>query len=131
MAWVGITDLLAMYEESMPHYKSALEQQLGDPEENTDFYRERSPITDVDSVEDPLLIVHGVNDPRCPIDQARRFWDALQDRGWVVGENFAYEELEAEGHGSTDTAQKIRAFEIMADFLDGWVATDGPSNGAA
>ncbi|MCW8173117.1 hypothetical protein D8S78_18120 [Natrialba swarupiae] len=43
---------------------------------------------------------------------------ALEDRGWVEGEAFRYEELGEEGHGSTDTEQKIRAYRIMAEYLD-------------
>lgn len=121
IAWVGITDLLHLYETSMPHFKSVLEQQLGDPEENADLYRERSPITHVENIEDPLLIVHGVNDPRCPIDQARRFRDALVERrGWVEGEDFVYHELAEEGHGTTDLDQKVRAFRIVENYLDDW-----------
>ncbi|WP_255166983.1 S9 family peptidase [Natrononativus amylolyticus] len=117
VARVGITDLLALYEESMPHFKTILEQQLGDPEENADFYRERSPLTHVENIEAPICIVHGVNDPRCPISQARLFRDALEAKGWTEGEEFAYHELGAEGHGSSDIEQKIRTFEIVDEFL--------------
>ncbi|MFC7234410.1 alpha/beta hydrolase family protein [Halosegnis marinus] len=120
VAIVGITDLPALYEESMPHFKSVLEQQLGDPEANADLYRERSPITHADGVADPLCMVHGVNDPRCPVSQARRFRDALAERGLREGEDgdFEYHELGEEGHGSTDTDQRLRQYRILADFLD-------------
>ncbi|WP_137284601.1 S9 family peptidase [Halorussus salinisoli] len=120
IAWIGITDLLALYEESMPHFKSMLEKYLGDSEENRALYRERSPIEHVTNLDSPLCIVHGVNDPRCPISQARLFRDALEDAGYEAGTNgdFEYNELGEEGHGSTDIDQKIRAFNILADFLN-------------
>lgn len=118
MAWIGITDLTRLYENSMPHFQHMLEQQLGHPEENAERYRDRSPLTHVDDAEDPILLVHGVNDPRCPIEQARIYRDALEERGWEAGVDFTYEELGEEGHGSTDTDQKIRAYRIMADYLD-------------
>ncbi|MEZ3117454.1 prolyl oligopeptidase family serine peptidase [Halobaculum sp. MBLA0147] len=118
VAWIGMTDLLQLYEDSMPHFKSALERYLGDPEENEALYRERSPITHVENVEAPIGILHGVNDPRCPISQARLFRDALEDRGWSAPEDFAYHELGEEGHGSADQDQKARAFELIAEFLD-------------
>jgi dipeptidyl aminopeptidase/acylaminoacyl peptidase len=117
-AFVGMTDLELLYEESMPHFKSYLEQLVGDPEEDADLYRDRSAITHVDDMEDPLLMVHGVNDPRCPISQARTFRDALLERGWREGEEFEYVELGEEGHGSTDTDHKIRTFRLTADFFD-------------
>jgi dipeptidyl aminopeptidase/acylaminoacyl peptidase len=118
VAFVGMTDLHALYEESMPHFKTGLERQLGDPDEREAFYRERSAITHVDDIEDPLLMVHGVNDPRCPISQARSFRDALLERGWEVGEQFEYEELGDEGHTSTDTDHKRTTLRLLADFFD-------------
>ena len=120
IAWIGITDLHALYEESMPHFKTTLEEQLGDPDENADLWRERSPIEHVDEMERSILITHGVNDPRCPVSQARRFRDALEHRGWTEGKDgdFEYHEFGEEGHGSTDIDQKIRVFRIMADYLD-------------
>ncbi|GAB7094786.1 S9 family peptidase [Halolamina litorea] len=120
VAWIGITDLQLLYEESMPHFKATLEQQLGDPEENEDLWRERSPITHVGSMEAPVFVVHGVNDPRCPISQARTFRDALLERGWEEGPDgdFEYEELEEEGHGSSDAEQKVRAFGLIGEFLE-------------
>ncbi|SDJ35711.1 Dipeptidyl aminopeptidase/acylaminoacyl peptidase [Halovenus aranensis] len=120
VAHVGMSDLHALYEESMPHFKSILEDMLGDPAENADRYSERSAINHVDNLEDPIHIIHGVNDPRCPISQARLFRDALEERGLTAGEDgdFEYTELGAEGHGSTDIEQKTRAFELLADFLD-------------
>lgn len=122
IAWVGITDLLQLYENSMPHFKATLEEYLGDPEENEEFYRERSPITHVENIEDPILMVHGVNDPRCPIEQARTFRDALESRrGWTAGEDFVYHELSEEGHGTTDVDQKVRAFRIIEEYLEEWV----------
>jgi dipeptidyl aminopeptidase/acylaminoacyl peptidase len=120
VAWIGITDLELLYEESMPHFKATLEQQLGDPEENADLWQDRSPISHVDEMTAPVFVVHGVNDPRCPISQARVFRDALQDRGWEEGPegDFEYEELEAEGHGSSDVEQKVRAFGLIGEYLE-------------
>jgi dipeptidyl aminopeptidase/acylaminoacyl peptidase len=120
IAIVGMTDLQLLYEESMPHFETALEQQLGDPDEAADLYRERSPITHIDSMTSPICMVHGVNDPRCPISQARVFRDALEDRGWTEGEDgdFEYHELDEEGHGSTDTEQRLRQYRILGDYLD-------------
>ena len=65
-----------------------------------------------------LLITHGVNDARCPIEQARLFQDRLRELGRVEGEDFKYVEFEDEGHSSYDIAQKTRTFKIMVDFLE-------------
>lgn len=117
---VGITDLTALYEESMAHFKTTLERYLGDPEENQELYAERSAVNHVENLTAPLCIIHGVNDPRCPISQARLFRDALLDAGFEEGQtgDFEYNELGEEGHGSTDIDNKIRSFKIVADFLE-------------
>lgn len=95
VAWVGMTDLLALYDESMARFQSYLEDQLGDPATNEAFYRERSPIAHVANVDAPICMLHGTNDPRCPISQARRLRDALEERGLEAGEDgmFEYAEL--------------------------------------
>ena len=120
IAWIGVTDLVDMYENTMPHYRTELmEKYLGTPEENPDLYRERSPIEYVENLDAPLLMVHGVNDSRVPVSQARLFREALLDAGFEEGEqgDFEYVELGEEGHASSDIDQKIRLFRILDDFL--------------
>ncbi len=126
---VGITDLTALYEESMPHFKTALERHLGSPKENEALYKDRSPVTHVENLAAPLSIIHGVNDPRCPISQARLFRDALFEEGYNEGEDgdFEYNELGEEGHGSTDIDNKIRSFELVADFLERRMPAEEPA----
>ncbi|WP_128223568.1 alpha/beta hydrolase family protein [Halobacteriaceae archaeon SHR40] len=121
IAWIGLTDLADMFENTMPHFRTELmEKYLGTPEENPDLYRERSPVTHVENVDAPLFIVHGVNDRRVPVSQARIFREALEAHGYEAGEDgdFEYEELGEEGHASSDQQQKLRMFELLAEFLD-------------
>ncbi|MFW6038332.1 MAG: S9 family peptidase [Candidatus Saliniplasma sp.] len=118
VAWIGISDLHKLYEEDMPHFQAMLREQMGDPEENYELWRDRSPIEHIENMKNPILMIHGVNDPRCPIEQARIFKEGLEEMGWEEGEDFEYEELSEEGHGSTDINQKIRAFKILEDYLE-------------
>ncbi|HMB50319.1 MAG TPA: prolyl oligopeptidase family serine peptidase, partial [Natronoarchaeum rubrum] len=121
VAWIGLTDLDNMFENTMPHYRTELlEKNIGTPDENPDLYRERSPVNHAENLAAPLLMVHGVNDRRVPVSQARIFRDELLDLGYEDGEDgdFEYVELGEEGHASSDIDQKIRLFEILSDFLD-------------
>ncbi len=125
IAWIGLTDLEDMFENTMPHFKTELMQKyLGTPEENPDLYTERSPVTHVENVDAPLFLIHGVNDRRVPVSQARIFRDALEEAGYEGGEGFEYEELGEEGHASSDQEQKLRTFKLLADFLDRRVGTE-------
>jgi len=126
VAWIGVTDLEDMFENTMPHFRTELmEKYLGTPEANPELYEERSPITHVGNNDAPLFVVHGVNDRRVPVSQARRYREALLAAGYEEGENgdFEYEELGEEGHASTDQAQKLRMFELLDDFLERRVGT--------
>jgi len=119
IAWMGLTDLEAMYEETMPHFKTELlEKNVGTPADNPELYRERSPIEYAENLSAPALLVHGVNDRRVPVSQARTFRDRLAELGYEEGEAFEYVELGEEGHASSDQAQKLRLFEILDDFLE-------------
>ncbi|EMA53276.1 MULTISPECIES: S9 family peptidase [Halococcus] len=121
IASVGLTDLEDMYESTMPHFRTELmEKNLGTPEESPEIYDERSPVNYAENLSAPLLMVHGVNDRRVPVSQARIFRDALDDLGFEEGEDgeYEYEELGEEGHGSSDIDQKIRTYQLLDGFLD-------------
>jgi dipeptidyl aminopeptidase/acylaminoacyl peptidase len=127
IAWIGLTDLEDMYENTMPHFKTELmEKYLGTPEENPDLYEERSPVNYVENLDAPIFLIHGVNDRRVPVSQARIFSEALDEHGFEQGEDgdYEYKELGEEGHASSDQAQKLRAFQAFAGFLDRRVGTE-------
>jgi len=130
IAWIGLTDLEDMFENTMPHYRTELMiKYLGTPEDNPNLYEERSPVTHVENVDAPLLMLHGVNARRVPVSQARIFREALEAAGYEEGPDpgdasgdtsgdFEYRELGEEGHASSDQEQKLRTFRLLADFLD-------------
>jgi dipeptidyl aminopeptidase/acylaminoacyl peptidase len=53
----------------------------GEPWDNPEFYMERSPISYVNNMRTPLLIIHSENDLRCPIGEAEQLFAALKKRG--------------------------------------------------
>ena len=118
IAWVGISDLHKMWDESKEHFRYFLREQMGDPEKDRALWRDRSAIEFADQLKAKLLMVHGVNDPRCPVSQSRTFRDKLVALGRREGTDFEYVELADEGHGSADIQQKIRTFTILADYLE-------------
>jgi len=118
VAWVGISDLHRMWDESKEHFRYFLREQMGDPEKDRALWRDRSAIEFADRLEAKLLMVHGVNDPRCPVSQSRIFRDKLLSLGKREGVDFEYVELGDEGHGSADIQQKIRTFTILAEYLE-------------
>ncbi len=117
-AWIGISDLLSMFDESMPHFKYFLQRQMGSPIEDKDLWYDRSAINFADKMTAKLLILHGINDPRCPISQARTFRDKLLELGKEEGKDFEYIEYGEVGHGGFgDIATRKKSISAMTDFF--------------
>ena len=117
-ASVGISDLHRLYGRSMEHFRYFLRTQMGDPEQEAALWRDRSAINFAEHLRAKLLIVHGANDPRCPVEQARIFRDRLRALGKREGEDFEYVEYGDIGHDSVDIEHKLRNFRLMADFFE-------------
>jgi dipeptidyl aminopeptidase/acylaminoacyl peptidase len=116
-AAVGITDLALLYNESMEHFKYYFRLQMGEPEENAELWRDRSAIYFADRLKAKLQIIHGLNDPRCPVTQARVFRNRLLDLGYREGKDFEYIELGDQGHGSADIEHKIKWYSLLVDYM--------------
>lgn len=117
VAIIGITDLKRLYDESMEHFKYILREQMGDPEAEAALWADRSAVNFTQNLKAKLLILHGANDPRCPLSQASFFREKLLASGFPEGEQFEYIVFDDQGHGSNDIAHKTRLYNLLADFF--------------
>jgi dipeptidyl aminopeptidase/acylaminoacyl peptidase len=117
VAIAGVTDWRLCYDEEHPELRHYDVEILGDPVENAALWRERSPVYFADRLRAPLLMLHGLHDPRCPVNQARAFRDALVRLGRKPGRDFDYIEFSDEGHGSADREQLYRSYGPAFSFL--------------
>jgi dipeptidyl aminopeptidase/acylaminoacyl peptidase len=130
IAEVPVADYLAAYEDEMEGLR-AYDRALfgGSPEEVHDVYVRSSPITYVDAVAAPVLVVAGANDPRCPIRQIDNYLAELER----LGKEHEVYRFDA-GHGSLVIAETIRQVETALDFALRTVPPSGgpdPAPGAA
>jgi dipeptidyl aminopeptidase/acylaminoacyl peptidase len=86
----------------------------GTPDDVPEMYAERSPITYVEDIEVPLLVVQGANDPRVPQSEAEQLVASLEERD-VPHEYLLFED---EGHGITRTANRMEFCRRTVSFLD-------------
>ena len=74
----------------------------------------QSPLAQIDRLKAAVMIVHGENDLRTPINQAEALRSALQKRDipyeWLVKRD--------EGHGFSDEKNVIELYEKLAVFLE-------------
>src|SRR4051794_29279307 len=112
IAEVPVADYLAAYEDEMEGLR-AYDRALfgGSPEQVHDVYVRSSPITYVDAVAAPVLVVAGANDPRCPIRQIDNYLRRLEDLG-TPHEVYRFDA----GHGSLVIEETIRQVEVALAF---------------
>jgi dipeptidyl aminopeptidase/acylaminoacyl peptidase len=112
VAGVPVADYLSAYADEMEPLR-AFDRALfgGSPDEVHDRYVECSPITYVDEVRAPVLVVAGENDPRCPIRQIDNYLSRLASRG-ARYEVYRYDA----GHGSLVVAETIKQVAIEVHF---------------
>jgi len=109
----GIVNLITFLERTKPWRRRYRIPEYGDPERDRDLLVELSPITHVEKVKAPLMVVHGVNDPRVPVGEARQLVSKLRD----MGRDVEYIELEDEGHGIVKVQNRVRVYSKIVEFL--------------
>ena len=125
VAGVPVGDYPAAYEDEMEPLR-AYDRALfgGSPAEVPEAYRDSSPLTWVDRVRAPVLVLAGENDPRCPIRQVDNYLDALAARG----ADYAVYRYDA-GHGSGVMAERIRQMACEIAFVRDALARAGARAG--
>ena len=114
MAGIAVADWEMNYEDSADTLR-AYQRMLfgGGPEEKRDAMRAGSPLTYVDDVRAPVLIIQGRNDTRTPARPVERYVEALRSRDHPV----EIEWFEAGHLGSgTDDELAIHHQQLMLDF---------------
>src|SRR5262249_23430425 len=84
----------------------------GSPDELPALYEQCSPLTYVDAVSAPMLVLAGENDPRCPIRQVDNYLDALA----AAGKDYAVYRYDA-GHGSLVVTETVRQVATEIAFV--------------
>jgi dipeptidyl aminopeptidase/acylaminoacyl peptidase len=117
--YVGISDLSnfmrTLPEIARPHLANNWHLFVGnpdDPDQLADMLA-RSPITKVDQIRTPLLVVQGANDIRVVQAESDNLVEALRARGVEV----EYMVKQDEGHGFLNPENVIEMFEAVDQFL--------------
>ncbi len=113
IATVGISSLLTFLENTSPYRRRFREVEYGFLDADRDFLIEASPMTHVDQIRVPLMLIHGANDPRVPVGEARQLHASLVSRG-IESELLIYDD---EGHGLARRANRLDASPRMLAFL--------------
>jgi dipeptidyl aminopeptidase/acylaminoacyl peptidase len=121
VAVVPISSFVTFLRNTSEYRRAFREREYGSLEHDLDFLVEASPITHVDRIRAPLLLIHGANDPRVPLGEAEQIHQALTERG-IRSELLVYED---EGHGLQKLPNKLDAYPRVVSFIDEILGREG------
>jgi dipeptidyl aminopeptidase/acylaminoacyl peptidase len=111
---VGIANFVTFLENTGSWRRELREAEYGSLDEDREFLESVSPINNIESIEAPLFVMHGANDPRVPVGEAEQIAEEAREQGVPV-EKLLFDD---EGHGITKLENRIEAYTAVVDFLD-------------
>lgn len=113
VAVASAANLVSWTRSVPPTWHRLMARWVGDPETEEDFLLAHSPITYVDQLTAPLLMLQGAKDPRAVVAESDQLVARLRERDRPV----EYVVFEDEGHGFTRRANLLRAMELTAGWF--------------
>ena len=110
---VGIASFKTFFERTASWRRPLRAVEYGDPEKDADFLESISPLNFIDRIRAPLMVIHGANDPRVPVQEAEQIVSTLRARGQEV----EYLRYEDEGHGLAKTKNRADAWPKVVRFF--------------
>jgi len=110
---IGIANFVTFLQNTADYRRAIREAEYG-PLSDKEFLKQISPLTHAENIKAPLLIVHGENDPRVPVGEARQIAEAIRSRGGEA-ETLIFPD---EGHGVAKLGNRLTYYRKMAEFLD-------------
>jgi dipeptidyl aminopeptidase/acylaminoacyl peptidase len=111
---VGPSNFVTFLENTSEYRRAHREAEYGSLAHDREFLEATAPINHLDRITAPLLVLHGANDPRVPVSEARQLVDKLQERDIAV-ELIVFDD---EGHGIVKLKNKLVAYPAIVEFLD-------------
>jgi dipeptidyl aminopeptidase/acylaminoacyl peptidase len=113
---VGIANFKTFLKNTASYRRALREAEYG-PLADSTFLDEISPIYKANLIKTPLLVVHGANDPRVPVDEARQILAAVAANGGQVDSLIFADE----GHGSGKRTNVIAEYRKHVEFFDRFI----------
>jgi dipeptidyl aminopeptidase/acylaminoacyl peptidase len=114
----GVVDYAMYYED--PYHGSWTASRIGTPHEHPDVYARASPLSHVDRLERPLLVLHGTSDVNVPYLHSVRLIDELMKHG--KGELVSFMTYPGEFHYFTREHVLRDAWHRVEAFFDAQLA---------
>jgi dipeptidyl aminopeptidase/acylaminoacyl peptidase len=118
-SFAGVTDINLMYDIqwsdlSEDHKRYGMPTLIGDQRKDEAMLAAASPLKRVAELKIPLLLAHGAEDRRVPIEHAQRFLNAARAAGVAI----EYQEYRSEGHGFFNAGNEADYYKRLEKFLE-------------
>lgn len=111
LSWFGFSNIVTFFERcNIPDWVLL---EAGDPRTEREKLLDRSPVTHAARAVAPLLLLHGENDNRVPVEESRQMAAALR----AAGKRVTYVEFPGQGHGLKGLANQYRVWTAVFAFL--------------
>ncbi|HEY1367024.1 MAG TPA: S9 family peptidase [Gaiellaceae bacterium] len=110
----GPSNLVTFARSVPPTWRRFMDAWVGNPDTEEEFLLERSPLTYIEEMRAPLLVIQGANDPRVVKAESDQLVERLEELGRAV----SYEVFEDEGHGFNRYANEVRAYRLSVEWLE-------------
>jgi dipeptidyl aminopeptidase/acylaminoacyl peptidase len=116
----GPSNLITFAKAVPPTWRRMMKKFVGDPDEDAELLRERSPLTYIENVQTPLLVIQGANDPRVVKSESDQLVEKLRSLGRTV----EYIVFEDEGHGFTKRKNELATMRASVGWLEQYLLAD-------
>ena len=109
----GPSDLFSFIKSVPEDWKPVMDKWVGNPVQDKEKLIEYSPITYLDGMTRPMLVIQGANDPRVVKEESDQIVEALRQ----LGREVEYMLLEDEGHGFSKKENEIAVYKRILTFF--------------
>ncbi|MEI5905551.1 S9 family peptidase [Bacillus spongiae] len=110
----GPSNLFSFIHSVPDHWKPVMKQLIGDPVKDQEKMKEDSPITYLEEMTKPMLIIQGAQDSRVVKAESDQIVEALRK----INRDVDYIVLENEGHGFSKKSNEIHVYRKVLEFFD-------------
>ncbi len=110
----GVVNFETFFKNTQPWMAAISKIEYGDPDREAEMLRRLSPLTHIDRVKAPTIVLHGANDTNVPVIEAEQVVENLKKRNVPV----EYVLFPDEGHGWRKTPNRIRSTVSIVRFFE-------------
>jgi len=110
---VGIVNMVTFLKNTGAWRRRYRIPEYGDPDRDYEMLMKISPITHVEKIVAPLMIVHGHNDPRVPVTEAEQLVEKLKEKGREA----VFIRIGDEGHGIAKVRNRVDIISEIINFI--------------